>query len=104
MGESVSYYRDKSETSSWQAPSFWSSPEDRYAWVEDQISEGEGFLEAQRCYKDLAKNLRVFNAVFNDKCRSSLVTNNLKYDIRKFCETLVQVREIAGYGSDAPIY
>jgi len=104
MGESVSYYRDKSETSSWQAPSFWSSPEDRYAWVEDQISEGEGFLEAQRCYKDLAKNLRVFNAVFNDKCRSSLVTNNLKYDIRKFCETLAQVREIAGYGSDSPIY
>ncbi len=104
MGESVSYYRDKSETSSWQAPSFWSSPEDRYAWVEDQISEGEGFLESQRCYKDLAKNLRVFNAVFNDKCRSSLVTNNLKYDIRKFCETLAQVREIAGYGSDSPVY
>jgi hypothetical protein len=104
MGESTSYFRDKSETSSWQFSPFWSRPEQIYADVENQIQEGEGFLEAQRCYKDLAKNLRVFNAVFNDKCRSSLVTNNLKYDIRKFCETLAQVREIAGYGSDSPIY
>jgi hypothetical protein len=104
MGESSSWFRDKNETSSWQAPFFISHPEEIYAWVESQIQEGEGFLEAQKCYKDLPKNLRVFNAVFNDKCRSSLVTNNLKYDIRKFCETLAQVREIAGYGSDNPSY
>lgn len=104
MGESTSYFRDKNETSSWQAPNFWSHPSEVFAWVEDQISEGEGFLEAQRCYKDLSRNLRVFNAVFNDKCRSTLVTNALKYDIRKFCETLAQVREIAGYGSDNPSY
>ena len=28
----------------------------------------------------------------------------MKYDIRKFCETLAEVREIAGYGSDIPAY
>ena len=104
MGESTSYFKEKNETSSWQFSPFWSHPEQIYADVENQISEGEGFLEAQRCYKDLAKNLRVFNAVFSDNCRSQLVTNNLKYDIRKFCETLAQVREIAGYGSDNPAY
>lgn len=104
MGESTSFFREKNETSSWQAPPFWSQPEEISAWVESQIQEGEGFLEAQKCYKDLAKNLRVFNAVFSDKCRSQLVTNTLKYDIRKFCETLAQVREIAGYGSDNPSY
>lgn len=104
MGESSSWFKAKNETSSWQCPPFWSHPEEIYAWVESQIQEGEGFLEAQKCYKDLAKNLRVFNAVFTDNCRSALVTNNLKYDIRKFCETLAQVREIAGYGSDNPSY
>lgn len=104
MGESSSWFKAKNETSSWQAPAFWSHPEEIYSWVESQIQEGEGFLEAQKCYKDLAKNLRVFNAVFTDNCRSALVTNNLKYDIRKFCETLAQVREIAGYGSDNPSY
>lgn len=104
MGESSSWFKAKNETSMWQAPPFWSHPEEIYSWVESQIQEGEGFLEAQKCYKDLAKNLRVFNAVFTDNCRSALVTNNLKYDIRKFCETLAQVREIAGYGSDNPSY
>jgi hypothetical protein len=105
MGESSSWFKSQSETSSWQAPFFATAhPEEIYAWVESQIQEGEGFLEAQKCYKDLAKNLRVFNAVFSDSCRSNLVTNNLKYDIRKFCETLAQVREIAGYGSDNPSY
>jgi hypothetical protein len=105
MGESTSYFREKEQTSSWQCPPFWvQNPEEIVAWVESQIQEGEGFLEAQKSYKDLAKNLRVFNAVFNDSCRSTLVTNNLKYDIRKFCETLAQVREIAGFGSDNPSY
>lgn len=104
MGESSSWFRDKTETSSWQFSPFWSHPEQIIADVENQISEGEGFLESQKSYKDLPKNLRVFNAVFNDTCRSNLVTNTLKYDIRKFCETLAQVREIAGYGSDNPSY
>jgi hypothetical protein len=104
MAESSTYVRAQTETSSWQVPPFWSDPQEIYGWVESQIQEGEGFLESQRCYKDLAKNLRVFNAVFNDSCRSTLVTNTLKYDIRKFCETLAQVREIAGYGSDHPAF
>jgi hypothetical protein len=104
MGESSTWFREKNETSVWQAPPFWSHPEEICGWVESQIQEGEGFLEAQKCYKDLPKNLRVFNAIFSDSCRSNLVTNNLKYDVRKFCETLAQVREIAGYGSDNPAF
>jgi hypothetical protein len=104
MGESSSYFRDRDETSSWQFSPFWSSPEQILADVENQITEGEGWLEQQRCYKDLSKNLRIFNAVFTDTTRSSLISNTLKYDIRKFCETLAQVREIAGYGSDHPAY
>jgi hypothetical protein len=46
----------------------------------------------------------VFDGVFNDKTKSTLVTNQLKYNIRKFCETLAEVREIAGFSSDVPAY
>src|SRR6516225_4864238 len=83
---------------------FESPPHVIYGWVEEQIQEGEGFLEGQTAYKDYAQNLRVFNAIFKDNAKSRLVTNELKYDIRKFCETLAEVREIAGYGSDHPAF
>ncbi len=92
------------ETVAWQVPKFESSPSARVGWVDEQIEEGEGFLEGQSCYKNLAANLRVFDGIFRDKSRSNLVTNELKYDIRKFCETLAEVREIAGYGSDIPAF
>ena len=92
------------ETVSWQVPKFESSPSSRVGWVEEQIQEGEGFLEGQSCYKNLGTNMRIFDAIFRDKSRSILVTNELKYDIRKFCETLSEVREIAGYGSDIPAF
>ena len=69
------------------------------------IQEGEGFLENQTCYKNLSQNLRIFDAILKaDKTKSTLVTNELKYDIRKFCETLAEVREIAAFGSDHPAY
>ena len=92
------------DTTIWQVPSFETSPSDRAAWVETCILEGEGWLQNQKCYLELGRNLRVFDAIFKDKARSQLVTNELKYDIRKFCETLAEVREIAGYGSDSPAY
>lgn len=92
------------ETTNWQCPPFESSPSVRADWVEEQIREGEGWLENQRCYKELGANMRIFDALFRDKTKSSLITNELKYDIRKFCETLAEVREIAGYGSDNPSY
>ena len=97
--------RQKVERIQWQCPPFESSPEGRVSWVEDMIQEGEGFLENQACYKNLSQNLRIFDAVLRaDKTRSTLLTNGLKYNIRKFCETLAEVREIAGYGSDHPAY
>jgi hypothetical protein len=74
------------------------------AWVEEQIEEGEGWLGGQKSYKNLSQNLRIFDAIFNDKTKSTLITNELKYDIRKFVETLSDMREIGTYGSDAPQY
>lgn len=88
----------------WQVPRFEEPAENRAAWVEEQIQEGEGWLEQQRSYKDLARNLKIFDGIIDDEISSSLVTNGLKYDVRKFIETISEVREIGSYGSDAPQY
>jgi hypothetical protein len=104
IADSPQYARETTEFIQWQCPKFESSPHIIFGWVEEQIQEGEGFLEGQQCYRDYGSNLRVFNAAFKDNAKSRLVTNELKYDIRKFCETLAQVREIAAYGSDNPAF
>lgn len=96
--------RWSTKMSSWQCPAFTASPEDRMGWITEAIEEGDGWLEGQRSYRNLSQNLRVFDALFNDKTRSTLITNELKYDIRKFVETLADMREIGTYGSDAPQY
>ena len=70
-------------------------------WIEEQLEEGEGWLSNQRAYKDLGKNIKIFDALFDDKVKSTLVSNELKYNLRKFIETISEVREIGSYGSDA---
>jgi hypothetical protein len=92
------------QTVEWQCPPFEASPSRKIGWVESQISEAEGYLEGQPSYKNLSANLRVFNGIFKDKTKSSLVTNLLRYNVNKFCTTLAEVREIAAFGSDIPAY
>ncbi len=104
MGSFIVGPKSEVETVSWKVPD-WESPASvKIAWVEEQIKEGEGYLSGQKCYQNLNANLRVFDAIFKDKIKSGLVTNQLKYNIRKFCETLAEVREIAGFSSDVPAY
>jgi hypothetical protein len=101
MGTVIVNRHRETTVTSWQVPPFESPAEDRVAWIEEQIQEGEAWLEGQTAYKQLPQNLKIFNAVFNDKTKSTLVSNGLKYDIRKFVETISEVREIGSYGSDA---
>ena len=91
---------DPEDKISWQCPAFTAPAQDRMGWIETMIEEGEGFLSGQSFYRDLNKNLRIFDAIFNDNTKSTLVSNELKYDIRKIIETLAEVKEIALYGSD----
>jgi len=102
MGTVIVNRHRETKTTSWQAPPFTASPEERMGWIEEQIQEGEAWLEGQQAYKDLPQNLKIFNAIFRDKTKSTLVSNGLKYDIRKFVETISEVREIGTYSSDAP--
>lgn len=89
---------------SWQVPVFEAEPSRRLGYIEEQIQEGEGLMSYLPCYKNLAKNMQIFDGVFNDKSRSTLNSNFLKYNIRKFVETISDVREIGLFGSDAPQY
>jgi hypothetical protein len=93
--------RTEQLATSWQVPSFDAPGDVRQAWVEEQLEEGEGWLSNQRAYKDLARNIKIFDAIFEDGTKSTLVSNELKYNIRKFIETISEVREIGSYGSDA---
>jgi len=92
------------KTTSWQPPRFDqdSTGQKRQAWVDEQCQESEGWLEQQSAYKNFGANLDIFDAISNHKTRSTLVTNSLKYNIRKFVETISEVREIGRYSSDAP--
>ncbi len=92
----------KAKMSQWQAPAFTAPATDRMGWLEDNTDEGEGWLRGQRAYQEANQNLRIFDGVFNDKTKSGLVTNELKYNVRKLAETLADIREIGTYGSDAP--
>jgi hypothetical protein len=85
----------------WQAPPFTAPEDERLAWIEGQIQEGEGWLSNQRAYQDLPRNIQIFDAVFRDNTKSTLLSNNLKYNIKKFVETVSDVREIGSYTSDA---
>ena len=91
---------DNLETVKWQVPSWEASGKDKVAWVDEQIAEAEGWLSGQPSYKELNRNLRVFNGIFKDKTKSSLITNGLRYAVTKFVTTLADIREIASYGSD----
>lgn len=95
---------DPIQTVRWQVPNWEASDSVKIGWIEEQIREGEGYLSGLKCYQDLSKNLRVFDAIFRDKTKSVLITNGLKYSINKFCTTLAEVREIATYSSDVPTY
>jgi hypothetical protein len=88
----------------WQVPRFEEPADRRAGWVEEQLQEGEGWLQDQRSYKDLSRNLKIFDGIIDDDVESTLVSNGLKYDIRKFIETISEVREIGSYGTDAVQY
>ena len=78
----------------WQVPPFTAPADERLAWIESQIQEGEGWLSNQKAYKELPRNIQIFDAVFKDNTKSTLVSNNLKYNLKKFVETVSDVREI----------
>lgn len=91
--EKISYF---------QPPRFEETLVKGVGWVEEAIQEGEGYLTGQKSYKNLANNMNLFEGIYVDRSRSTLNSNFLKYNIRKFVEMISDVREIGTLGTDAP--
>ena len=91
------------ETVQWQVPTFEARTARVWDGLKSRFRKAKAFSKANPATETSLPNMRVFDGIFRDKSRSTLITNELKYDIRKFCETLAEVREIAGYGSDIPL-
>lgn len=84
-------YEEK-EVIDWQAPSFEADASKRQDWIENQVTEGEKWLDAQGSFGE--ENLKLLGATGPEKLKSS----SAKPDIRKFVETISDIREIATYG------
>ena len=81
----------------WQVPTFESDAAKRQSWVEEQLQEGDKWWESQSVAKNAEQNLALLSCDGPQKLKS----NNLKSDIRKFVETIADIREIATLGSGA---
>lgn len=84
------------ELLSWQAPAFEEPVAKRMDWVENSIQEGERWWDSQIASQS-ERDLGLFSA----RGPECLRTNNLKSDVRKFVETISDIREIATYGTNA---
>jgi len=80
----------------WQVPPFEESPEIRQSWIEEQVSDGENWWNSQPS-ADSEQFLKLLSAKGPERLKS----NNLKSDLRKFVETISDIREIATYGTGA---
>ena len=101
---SIVFRQTSPRMSSWQVPQFEYSASHCPGWVEEMIQEGEGYLSSMKSFKNLHVNMRLFEGIFIDKVNSTLFTNFVKYNVRKFVETISDIREIGIFGSDAPQY
>ena len=87
---------DPSKLTDWQVPDFEASPLRRQDWVVEQIQEGEQWVDSQNISAS-ESNLGLLSASGGERLKS----NSLKSNIRKFVETISDIREIATYGSGA---
>lgn len=80
----------------WQCPAFEADAAVRQNWVIESVQEGENWLESQNISSSEA-NLSLLSANGTERLKS----NSLKSDVRKFVETISDIREIATYGTGA---
>lgn len=79
----------------WQAPPFESSPAKRQGWVEEQVQAGDEWWRNQPSSQTADANLALLGS---DGKGLQVRTNSLKADVRKFVETISDIREIATFG------
>jgi len=85
------------ERHDWQVPNFEADPAKRQDWIETQIQDGEKWWESQEA-SGSEKYLDLLSARGPEQ---AIKSNTLKSDIRKFVETISDIREIGTFGTGA---
>lgn len=78
----------------WQVPNFESTPQERQGWVDERVNSGDSWWTNQPSAAMADANLRLLGVGGDLRLKS----NGLKTDIRKFVETISDIREIATLG------
>lgn len=87
-------YNETGKVIDWQAPrAFEATPQRVQDWVEEAVQEGEKWWDSQP-----AASSEKYLDLLSCKGPERLQTNNLKSDVRKFVETISDIREIATFG------
>jgi hypothetical protein len=81
----------------WQVPAFEADPARRQDWVETQVQDGEQWWNSQKA-SDAEKYLDLLSSAGPEQ---AIKSNTLKSDIRKFVETISDIREIGTFGTGA---
>lgn len=81
----------------WQCPALEATPERRNSWVIEQVEEGGSWWRSQETYGYDDRNMRLLGTGEG----TGLKSNNIKANIRKFVETISDIREIGTLGTSA---
>ena len=83
---------NQKQLTDWQVPNFESTPGQRQNWVEEAVQEGEVWWDHQPSAASES-----FLELLSCRGTEKLKSNSVKPDIRKFVETISDIREIATY-------
>lgn len=87
---------DETKLTDWQVPVREATDGRKLDYIEEAVQEGEKWWESQPAAKS-EQFLKLLSCAGPEKLKS----NSLKSDVRKFVETISDVREIATFGSGA---
>src|SRR5439155_19560069 len=102
-------YGSEQTVRDWQSRPFTASATERLGWLNEQISEGETWVQYQSAYKDIPRGIDIIQGRSDELSsaptyRSSINTSRLKRDLREIIATLCNIRPFWGYTSDNRAY
>lgn len=87
---------EETKVKDWQALPFEADAQRRQDWVEEAVQEGEKWWDSQPAAKS-----EPYLELLSCKGPEKVQSNSLKADVRKFVETISDIREIATFGTGA---
>ena len=97
MATAPRYYPSPERQTDWQVPPFEADPAKRQDWVETQVQDGEQWWQSQ----EASGSEKYLDLLSSRGPEQAVKSNTLKSDIRKFVETISDIREIGTFGTGA---